>query len=359
MIIVEDILNQTNEYNRYIASEYGRSLFFDIETTGLSAFTGSIYLIGCIYEENHRLILKQFMAESFSEELPVLKAFFELAKGFDTLVHYNGDTFDIRFLNTAAEQYSLPSPLSDLKSLDILKKVRKHKSLLNLSDCRLKTIERFLGIFREDPYTGGELIEVYQQYSRNRDDKLKDMLLLHNREDLEGMLKILPILLYDDVISHPEDYLQIREQYLNRSGTFLYIHTEFRESLESSGLHFPRDISREIPKMIDLSFENRELIFRIPVRIGEMKYFYPDYKNYYYLPKEDSVVHKKVGQYVDPGYREQAKKENCYTKASGIFVPKISKKQLGFGDCYEEKDLYTLLNDNNVFSYLCQVLTDI
>ena len=32
----------------------------------------------------------------------------------------------------------------------------------------------------------------------------------------------------------------------------------------------------------------------IKVRSGELKFFYPDYKNYYYLPKEDCAMHKSV-----------------------------------------------------------------
>ena len=32
---------------------------------------------------------------------------------------------------------------------------------------------------------------------------------------------------------------------------------------------------------------------------------FADYKNYYYLPKEDMAVHKSVGCFVEPAYRQK------------------------------------------------------
>lgn len=39
-----------------------------------------------------------------------------------------------------------------------------------------------------------------------------------------------------------------------------------------------------------------------------MRHFYSDYKNYYYLPKEDMAIHKSVAAYVDHEYRENARR---------------------------------------------------
>ena len=54
---------------------------------------------------------------------------------------------------------------------------------------------------------------------------------------------------------------------------------------------------------------------------SELKYFYPDYKNYYYLPKEDRSIHKSVAFYVDKNYRTRAKAANCYSRKTGLFLP--------------------------------------
>ena len=57
---------------------------------------------------------------------------------------------------------------------------------------------------------------------------------------------------------------------------------------------------------------------------GELKYFFVDYKNYYYLPAEDCAIHKSVGTYVDRSARKQATARTCYQKKKGCFVPQPS-----------------------------------
>ena len=38
-----------------------------------------------------------------------------------------------------------------------------------------------------------------------------------------------------------------------------------------------------------------------------LKYFYDNYKDYFYLPKEDTAIHKSVATYVDKDFRQKAK----------------------------------------------------
>ena len=58
--------------------------------------------------------------------------------------------------------------------------------------------------------------------------------------------------------------------------------------------------------------------------MGTLKYFYSNYKDYYYLPEEDQAVHKSVGAYVDKAHRRQARAFDCYQKKDGIFLPQFS-----------------------------------
>ena len=59
----------------------------------------------------------------------------------------------------------------------------------------------------------------------------------------------------------------------------------------------------------------------VPILEGELKYFYPDYKNYYYLPQEDTAVHKSLGEFVDRSARKKATAATCYTRKKGRFLP--------------------------------------
>ena len=86
-----------------------------------------------------------------------------------------------------------------MKSLDIYRRVRPFRQLLGLESMKQKAIEQFLGVSREDKYSGGQLIEVYRDYLHTHDKRLYDLLILHNEDDLKGMPAILPILSYPDL----------------------------------------------------------------------------------------------------------------------------------------------------------------
>ena len=59
----------------------------------------------------------------------------------------------------------------------------------------------------------------------------------------------------------------------------------------------------------------------IRVYKGTLKYYYPNYKDYYYLIYEDTTIHKGVGEFVDKDARIKATKETCYTKKDSVFLP--------------------------------------
>jgi hypothetical protein len=59
----------------------------------------------------------------------------------------------------------------------------------------------------------------------------------------------------------------------------------------------------------------------IPLEQDTLKYFYPDYKDYYYLIYEDTAVHKSVGEYVERTARKKATAQTCYTKKTALFLP--------------------------------------
>ena len=70
-------------------------LFFDIETTGFSGDTSQLYLIGCVYHDGFGWKLIQWFADTRQAESELLDAFFVFIKRFKTLIHFNGDRFDI------------------------------------------------------------------------------------------------------------------------------------------------------------------------------------------------------------------------------------------------------------------------
>lgn len=69
--------------------------------------------------------------------------------------------------------------------------------------------------------------------------------------------------------------------------------------------------------------EDTNCSLTVPILEGTLKHFFPNYKDYYYLPLEDEAIHKSVGAYVDKEHREKAKAANCYKKISGKFLPQF------------------------------------
>lgn len=289
-------------------------LFLDIETTGFSAKRASIYLIGCAFHTEEGWRIRQFFARTPAEEREVLEAFLSFAAAFSLFVHFNGQTFDIPFLAARCRRHSLPA-FAPAAQCDIYRQISPWKNLLRLSGCRQKQLEAFLGIRREDPFHGGELIELYRAYGETQDAKLERVLLLHNAEDLSGLTALWHLLAYPAFLE---------------GGCFTV--EEVRPEEEGSRMLFALSLPCPLPAPLSCHSRGEEPVFflaarenrallRLPVLAGELKYFYPDYKNYSYLPEEDQAIHKSVAVYVDKSRRMPATADTCYTKKQGRFLP--------------------------------------
>ena len=180
-----------------------------------------------------------------------------------------------------------------------------------------KTIEYFLGITREDTYTGGELISVYHDYLTSHDYNLYHMLLLHNSDDMKGMLEILPILSYYDLFNNSIKARKVQANYYND------IHGIPRKELLMK-LVFASPLPVTISTMAKgchFKGEGHEGTLIIPIYEEELKYYYANFKDYYYLPTEDTAIHKSIASFVDKEYREQATASTCYTRKFSSFLP--------------------------------------
>ena len=315
-------------------------VFIDIETTGFSPANSSVYLIGAVYHRQIEWHIKQWFADSIVSEQEILGEFIRFLSDFKVIVSYNGETFDLSFLRRCAEQYSVSTECFDnIRSFDILKKVRPLKKMLGLPDLKLKTIESFLNIAREDSRSGGELIDIYKEYLESRNETQYMSLLLHNEADLKALPQIVPIL----------SYLSIFNSSWTLAGHSLNQDTGSFTAILDCEAKVPVAVSCQTDKY-SISLRANQIIVELKAYHGRLKYFFDDYKDYYYLPLEDRAIHKKVGQYVDREFREQATAANCYTYKEGFFLP-ISSEDM-FEVCrtdYKSKDLYTPYRDDSEF----------
>ena len=344
----------TFDFDRLAPKE--RIIFFDIETTGLSAAHSNIYLIGVVIYEDGRWLLRQFFSEGLYDEAKLLTGFFELLNerrksGRIFLISFNGDGFDIPFIQRCLSQYGLGYDFRGTFSIDLFKHIKRYKKFAGLENCKLKTVERLCGIFREDKFNGGELIYVYEEYLRlsqldeqsceynDNNLKLRDALLksllLHNAEDILDMPLIVDILGYDSLF---DGGFEITE---SRTENGVWNISAVLDMPLPKGVYYEDEY-----RTVSIS-EEEKLSLNIAVNIysGELKNFYKDYKEYYYLPGEDMAIHKSLGEFVDKKARKQATAKTCYQRVSGEFVPCTEEIFTdSFYREYKQKPIYGSLN---------------
>mgnify|MGYP002795813713 FL=1 len=292
-----DIIEKMGEITGF--EDNSEPVFYDIETTGLSRKSCFIYLIGAIAREGSGWVLCQWMAEDLTEESKIIHAFFDFIQNCTSLIQYNGSRFDQPFLEARAGQYNITSPLSGLSSLDLYKELKVCRSLLGLSGMKQPDLESFL---RQSPRRfcdGGKCILLYKAYLHSKGSDLAGILLGHNREDLIGLGNITSMLGY-------------RALY---GGIYTLSASEKGESY-SALLSLPTPLP--VPVSVETDFfsleasENKARI-TVPVANGKLKQYYADYKNYDYIPEEDTAIPRAISQYMDKSLKKPAVPETCYT----------------------------------------------
>lgn len=124
-------------------------LVLDIETTGLDFNRDKLVLLGLVKKENNKTYIHQYFAENDKEEIRLLNIYTrELVS--KNLITFNGDVFDIRFLNSRLIDYKL-FPVFPENSLDIYKIIKWNSKFFAYESMKLVDIEKLIGIERDDP----------------------------------------------------------------------------------------------------------------------------------------------------------------------------------------------------------------
>ncbi len=317
-------------------------LFFDIETTGLSPARHQIYCIGTGWYEDGSIQIRQYLSDRIDDEPELLSAFSADCRRFQSLVTFNGAMFDLPFVRKRCEKAGMEDPFSGMDVLDLFRAIRPVKNLLGLENQKQKTVETFLGLTRDDTMSGGELIPYYFLYVKYHRESDLRLLLLHNLEDVRGMFELLALLSYQALFDM---------DYEIRSAAFSPDHSSLAVEAACSVL-FPAPAART-------SFSgslrvDKDLVYlQLPVQSGSLRHYFKDYKNYYYLPEENTVIHKSVGIYVDPDHRTAATVENCFLEKECTYLtlPKASSfcfYQKNRKDKWSYLDLSEVLEDGSL-----------
>ena len=342
------------------------TLLYDIETTGLNPKSSQLYLLGILLFHKENIELIQYFAESVLDEEEILEQFFQLCQTKKVLISFNGEGFDNRFVESMAKSYGkLPLHLN-LKQLDLFKLIRKRKKFYGLESCSLKSCERFLGIYREDRCSGGELISVYREYLQDKDSEKKNMLLLHNREDIQNLPALFSFLAYENIFQGNVHFQRVellaRDEIIKKNcsnqteSTLKIEHSELEETKnchtsDKICLKFSLPSSVPVPltlapKNFLLEIKETSLCLTVPLYQGELCYFFKDYKDYEFIPLEDRVVHKSLAAIYPKEMREKAKASTAYQKMKTSFLPIFQEKEKVFKKTYHDKQCFIPFKEN-------------
>lgn len=283
------------------------TVFFDIECTGLSPRKSFIYLIGYALRLGNKITITQLLAKDESEELEIIQEFEKVMESYDTILGFNSTRFDESFIVERCRKYKFNTKIKSKHHIDMYLATTKAKCLLDLPNYKQKTIEEFLGLHREDKYNGGELIPVYQHYSLMEDKESKHLVLLHNYEDIKGMIYIADILSYTDLLTSDLRYISHE-----------VIEEKLRFELETD-ISLPSSINKIREYGIYIIKKNR-IYVTLNLFNGTLFTFLPDHKNYYYLLNEEIIVPRSIGESIDKNCRRPATRRDCKVVAEGIFV---------------------------------------
>jgi len=339
MDIIEKSIPNTYEFpillNNYL-NDNTRFVIFDIETTGLSPKFNRIILIGILYFENNNIKITQYFAKSYDDEKEILLAFINELKNFDSYITFNGSSFDIPFINKRLKKYNIPYEIDNFHNLDILRIVKSNKDILGLKDFKLKTIEKFLGIEREDTISGRKSIELYKAYLNSKNNQIKNKILLHNYEDILHLVPTLKILDYltidrifkflpNEIKIFPDKSVKARISKYKINGDFIDISGNIIGNIDKDFISYNEGYSCTISK--------REKEFNIKLPILNIKL--PNDDTYYFINIDEiDVIEGKLKELNKDKRNGFLIKENNNYKEENIFnsikffMSEMSKKIL-------------------------------
>lgn len=323
--------HKIEEKFRFLLPYMEDALLFDIETTGFSPAAAIIYLIGtAVPTGEDTLTVTQYFAEKEADEAPLLQAFLSEAASYGKFISFNGDAFDIPFIQKRAALYNLSFRPS--VSIDLYREARTISPVFPMKSRKLKSIEQFFGIFREDTYSGGDLIKVWKDYARTGDAEMEHTVLLHNEEDVSDMFPVMALLELKKLLSPSVSVEKICPE---ADGTVVFE--------GKSGLTTPTGFTLS-SKNAFFQFDGTSVRGSIHGEAGKKRTFFGNPKAYVFLLSENRVIPKALAASLPRSAVKKARLCDCYTESEGFFYP-LPKDSLPEGerpwrDSFESTEIF-------------------
>ncbi len=173
-----------------------QALFLDLETTGLTGGAGTLaFLVGLGWMDGSVFRLRQYFLRRPPEERSLLLHFNDLARSFDTVITFNGKSFDLPLLNSrqimAGTAAGRPGFRYHFDLLHCSRRIWKER----LSSCALTSLEEnIIGYRRSGDIPGAEIPGIYFDYLRKGEKGQLRQVFAHNVWDILSMAALAGVL---------------------------------------------------------------------------------------------------------------------------------------------------------------------
>lgn len=184
------------------------TVFFDLETCGLS--NAPVFLAGTMHWNGSDYVVRQYFARHYGEEAALVDELARFLSGFETVVSYNGKSYDVPFLSDRASLHRVPFE-RPRRHVDLVHHARRRWNGI-LPNCRLVTLEAHICKRRRvGDVASDEIPGLYHDYVRNGGAHRLVPVFHHNLLDVTTMDEILRALVGDPPSEACEEELPVYE----------------------------------------------------------------------------------------------------------------------------------------------------
>lgn len=250
---IKNIQNITD--NKHLNDLLQKSFFIDIETTGLSREYSDIISITVLLYEEGSYKIHQIYCEYKVDEPQSLKYLKEIIKNKKYIITYNGNSFDIPFIDSKLKKHNINLDINYFIKIDLYNWMKQVRSKIEIENLKLKTAERYFNIVRNDVLCGEDVLTLYQAYKIEPKKEFAWLIMQHNYEDVFNLPILLNhiITLYDEVLYYDKlmikithDNFKIKKNTLN--GKFNII-TGYDNDYIHNGINFNLNVNSVVQIM--------------------------------------------------------------------------------------------------------------
>ena len=197
-----------------------RLLFLDTETTGLSGGAGTVaFEIGAGWIEPRGMVIRQYVMRDYGQEADMLREVASLIARADTIVTFNGKSFDLPLLESRMIMNRIRVHVTDMPHLDLLHAARRVYKL-RLGRCNLTALEEaVLGKTRCDDLPGAQVPERYFTYLKTGEFALLEDVLRHNFDDIQSLAELTAVICsayrQPELLRYEQDILSVGKTLLH------------------------------------------------------------------------------------------------------------------------------------------------